>query len=236
MKKIVGLFLFLSKWFVYIWILRFLAGFIYPHDTGDWTIHMPDSHVLIMIVLSAVLPNPLLKKRREQMKSFFLKIRPKDDVEIPGDYFLRERLSTAQPKQSLTTPVPQKQSPRPTVSDIDGMDGHAFEYWCADLLRKLGYRNVMVTPDSGDQGVDIVAEKGGVSFAIQCKCYSSNIGNTPIQEVTAGKSFYHCQVGVVMSNRYFTAGARQLAEVNGILLWDRDKIKEMLEKTKTSPD
>lgn len=123
-----------------------------------------------------------------------------------------------------------------TIEEVDSMDGHAFEYWCADLLRKCGFSNVEVTPGSNDHGVDVTAEKDGIRYAIQCKCYTSDLGNTPVQEVTAGKAMYHCQVGVVMTNRYFTAGAKQLAEANGILLWDRDKLKKMLEQTKDSTD
>lgn len=114
---------------------------------------------------------------------------------------------------------------------IDLMDGHTFEYWCADLLCKLGFINVEVTPGSGDQGVDILAEKEGIKYAIQCKCYASDLGNTPIQEVHAGKAMYHCQVGAVMTNRYFTLGGRQLAEATGTLLWDRDWIQNALVAT-----
>ena len=114
------------------------------------------------------------------------------------------------------------------LQKIDGMEGHAFEEWCADLLRRKGFRSVKVTPGSGDQGVDVTAEKDGLKYAIQCKRYSSDLGNTPIQEVVAGKVFYGCQVGAVMTNRYFTSGAKELAHVNGILLWDRDVIASML--------
>ena len=42
---------------------------------------------------------------------------------------------------------------------IDLMEGHDFEYWSAGLLRKIGFANVEVTPGSGDQGVDILAQK-----------------------------------------------------------------------------
>ena len=114
------------------------------------------------------------------------------------------------------------------IAETDGMEGHEFESYCADLLRKNGFVNVSVTPGSGDQGVDVIAEKEGVRYAVQCKCYSSALGNTPVQEVCAGKSMYNCHVGVVMTNNYFTAGAKQLAEKNGILLWDRDKLQQMV--------
>lgn len=108
------------------------------------------------------------------------------------------------------------------IAHIDTMEGHDFEYWCADLLKKLAYRNVEVTPGSGDQGADILAEKEGVRYVIQCKCYSRDLGNEPIQEVEAGRIYYGCHVGVVMTNRHFTKGAKALAEKTGTLLWDRD--------------
>lgn len=115
-----------------------------------------------------------------------------------------------------------------TLAEADSLEGHEFEQWCADLLRKQDFHDVEVTKGSGDQGVDIIAVKDGVRYAIQCKCYSSDLGNSPIQEVTAGKQFYQCQVGAVMTNRHFTTGAVELAKANGILLWDRDKLEEML--------
>lgn len=43
---------------------------------------------------------------------------------------------------------------------------------------------------------------------------------------------YNCHVSVVMTNNYFTASAKQLAEKNGILLWDRDKLQYMIDNTK----
>ena len=114
------------------------------------------------------------------------------------------------------------------LSLVDEMEGHEFEYWCADLLKQNGFEKVEVTPGSGDQGVDVLAEKGGVKYAIQCKCYSKDLGNTPIQEVEAGRIYYGCHVGVVMTNRYFTSGARDLAQKTGALLWDRDFIENAL--------
>ena len=84
---------------------------------------------------------------------------------------------------------------------------------------------------SGDQGVDIIAEKDGLRYAIQCKCYASNLGNTPVQEVHAGKGYYNCHVAAVLTNRYFTTGAKELAEKCGVLLWDRAFLAEMMLNT-----
>lgn len=111
----------------------------------------------------------------------------------------------------------------------DTMEGHDFEYYCADLLKKNGFCNVDVTRGSGDQGIDILAEKGGVKYGIQCKCYSKDIGNKAVQEAFAGKTFYHCHVAAVLTNRFFTPSAKQLAQVNQVLLWDRNQLEKFIE-------
>lgn len=112
---------------------------------------------------------------------------------------------------------------------IDHMEGEAFEVWCAELLKKSGFEDVQRTGKSGDQGVDILATKDGITYAIQCKCYSKDLGNKPIQEASTGKQMYHCHIGAVMTNRGFTRGAVDAATVTGTLLWGRDKLKEWLE-------
>ncbi|MCD7848135.1 MAG: restriction endonuclease [Oscillospiraceae bacterium] len=124
--------------------------------------------------------------------------------------------------------VTRRKSPMGTIDQVDNMDGHDFEYWCATLLRKTGYSNVVVTRGSGDQGVDITAYKDGIKYAFQCKRYSSKLSNKPVQEVYAGKAMYGCQVGVVMTNNYFTEGAQQLAKRTHVLLWDRNTLRRML--------
>lgn len=139
-------------------------------------------------------------------------------------------------KTSVKTSAKSKSHPTvsraPDSSDelayIDTMDGHAFEQFVADLLRKLGYEHVEVTPGSGDQGVDIIARKNGTRYAIQCKRYSKKLGNKPVQEAYAGKAIYGCSVAAVVTNNYFTEGAKEAARSTGVLLWDRDELKQMI--------
>lgn len=123
-------------------------------------------------------------------------------------------------------PIPESEAPQLPVYDT--MEGHDFEYYCADLLRNDGFYNVEVTQGSGDQGIDILAEKAGIRYGIQCKCYSNNIGNKAVQEAFAGKTFYHCHVAAVLTNRYFTRSAKELAEKDQVLLWDRDELERLV--------
>ena len=114
------------------------------------------------------------------------------------------------------------------TSQFDYMDGHSFEYFCADVLRQNGYSDVKVTQGSGDQGVDILAERDNIKYAIQCKHYSQPVGNKAVQEIYTGMRFYHCHVGIIMTNNYFTQSAKDLAKENGIVLWDREYLLKFL--------
>ena len=115
-------------------------------------------------------------------------------------------------------------------SEMDDMEGHEFEYFCADLLKDNGFAEVEVTRGSGDYGVDILAEKDGITYAVQCKCHTDPIGIRAVQEVYAGRDYYDMMVGVVMTNQYFTSAAVHAAEKLKILLWDRGYVEEMMEE------
>ncbi len=119
---------------------------------------------------------------------------------------------------------------RKRCDSIDEMEGRDFEYFCAELLKKRGFKEVEVTKGSGDYGVDILAEKEGVTYAIQCKCYSEPVGVKAIQEAYAGRDYYDRMVGAVLTNQYFTTPAVEAAKKLKILLWDRGYLDSMLEE------
>ena len=113
---------------------------------------------------------------------------------------------------------------------FDELEGHEFEYYCAELLKKKGFIDVEVTKGSGDYGADILAEKDGVTYAIQCKCYTAPIGVKAIQEAYAGRDYYDKMVGAVLTNQYFTTPAVEAAKKLKILLWDRGYLESMIEE------
>lgn len=106
------------------------------------------------------------------------------------------------------------------------MDGFQFEHYCANLLLRNGFPKAEVTQASGDYGIDIKAEKDGVTYGIQCKYYTDKVGNHAVQEAYSGAQFYHCMVAAVMTNCTFTQHAKETAAANNVLLWDKDKLAE----------
>lgn len=112
------------------------------------------------------------------------------------------------------------------------MEGHEFEHFCADLLRSNGFTNVLVTQGSADHGIDILANKKGMRYAVQCKCYTNNVGNKAIQEAYSGREIYKADIAVVMINRFFTKQAIEDARKLNVQLWDRNKVVDFICKAK----
>lgn len=113
------------------------------------------------------------------------------------------------------------------VPDFDLMTGQEFEQFLAQIFIKMGYE-VAITKASGDQGVDIIASKDGKKLGIQAKRYSGSVGNSAIQEAVAGKTFYHLDKVMVITNSVFTNSAKELADANQVILWDRNILKEKM--------
>ncbi len=111
---------------------------------------------------------------------------------------------------------------------FDDMEGVEFEQYCAELLEAKGFENVETTPPSHDYGIDIIADRDGISYAVQCKCYSDSIGIKAIQEAYAGKDYYNAMVGVVMTNQSFTKTAKEFADKLNIVLWDGDYVMDLI--------
>lgn len=124
---------------------------------------------------------------------------------------------------SLRNPVSNQK--RTSIFDVDLMSGLEFEQFVAELFEKKGYK-AEITKASGDQGIDVIAEKGGKRIGIQAKCYSGTVGNSAIQEAVAGKQFYNCDKVMVVTNNYFTSSAIELASANEVILWNRDTLNE----------
>ena len=99
----------------------------------------------------------------------------------------------------------------------DDMDGIEYEHFCAEILRESGWE-AKVSQASNDQGADIIAERDGKKVAIQCKKYSSPVGNKAVQEVSASKLHYGTEFAAVVTNNTFTNSAKQLANSNNVHL------------------
>ena len=109
------------------------------------------------------------------------------------------------------------------------MSGKEFERFVNEIFVSYGFETTL-TPETGDQGVDIVAKKGNSTIAIQAKRYNKSVGNHAIMEAVAGMKHYDADRAIVVTNNYFTDSAQTLAEENKVDLWDRKILSEKIDE------
>jgi restriction system protein len=125
---------------------------------------------------------------------------------------------------------------------LDSLNGYQFEEVVADIFRKNGFRNVIVTPCSNDGGKDIVMEKKDpngelIKIVVECKHHQSKIGRPVVQKLhSAVVTLNHVgkKQGYVVTSSSFSPNAVQYAqEINNSLenieirLIDGRELKEL---------
>lgn len=115
------------------------------------------------------------------------------------------------------------------ISEVDEFEsGYDFEEYIAGLLEELDFSDVEITNPSRDFGADIIAYKDEEKYAFQCKLYSDTVGLYAVQEVYAAKAYYNCDVAIAVTNNKFTSSAKELSKATDVILWDREKLTEIL--------
>ena len=95
-----------------------------------------------------------------------------------------------------------------------------------DILKNSGWK-VKETPNSGDQGVDLIASIDGLRVCIQCKNHQKAIGNKAVQEISAGKLYWKGTHAVLVSKSGFTKAAQKLAKANNVELIHESELKDL---------
>lgn len=113
--------------------------------------------------------------------------------------------------------------------DVSDLSPTEFEHYCADILSRNRWKT-RVTQASGDQGIDIIATYGNIKAVFQCKKYSNPIGNKAVQEIVAGKQFEKANIAAVVSNKGYTASAKQLAQSTGTYLLHYSELADFHKK------
>jgi restriction system protein len=113
------------------------------------------------------------------------------------------------------------------IEEIDTMDGIQFEYYLKELYLSRGYA-AEVTSASGDYGADLLLTKDGNKVVVQAKRHSKDVGIKAVQEVIGAKSYYAADDAWVVSNRFFTKAAKELAQKSKVTLVDREQLIDLI--------
>lgn len=118
------------------------------------------------------------------------------------------------------------------------MTGLEFEDQVARVARSCGLP-VIMTPLTGDWGVDLIVGHRPNRIAVQCKRLSRPVGAGAVQEVVAGAPMQDCARTMVVTNNEFTPAARKLAELHGCELVggsDLPRLKSILRRAASSEE
>ncbi len=119
-------------------------------------------------------------------------------------------------------------NPRSTnLTEIDAMTGLGFERYIAQLLKQHGYQQIRLT-EKYDYGVDIIAVKDGYTWGIQVKRSHGLVKANAVRQVVTALRMYGCDRAMVITNGEFSRVATELAECNGCLLIDREKLLQLI--------
>lgn len=81
---------------------------------------------------------------------------------------------------------------------------------------------------TGDQGGDLILNKGSQRILIQAKCYTNNSGNDSVQQAVAAKKYYDSNEAWVVCSSNFTREAIELANVHEVKLVGKKELQELL--------
>ena len=104
--------------------------------------------------------------------------------------------------------------------------GIRFENQCLEILKQNGWK-VKKTPNTGDQGVDLIASIDNLRICIQCKNHKNIIGNKAVQEISAGRLYWKGTHAVLVSISGFTESAKKLARANKVKLINDSELKDL---------
>ena len=120
---------------------------------------------------------------------------------------------------------------RSGMDEIDLMTGEEFEGFLRALFAQKGYQ-ASLTLNGADFGADLTLEKGGERTAVQAKHWRNrDVGVKAVQEITGAKGYYHADSALVVITGSFTKQAIDLAEANGVELWDRRRLAQEIRAT-----
>lgn len=108
--------------------------------------------------------------------------------------------------------------------------GDQFEDFVGRVFHANGI-DVLPTPASSDQGVDIVAYCESQRIAIQVQGMRGSVGNSAVQNVCAGVKHYECGFAAVITNSRFSKSAILLAKSSHVWMIAGANIPSLIKGT-----
>ena len=113
------------------------------------------------------------------------------------------------------------------VANVKELSPRQFEEFIADLFEMLGYI-VKLTPQTGDEGIDIFIVKDERTIAVQCKKYTNLVGGPEIQRFIGAMRNSKAQKGIFITTSGYTMQAEKFASQEKIELIDEIGLEALI--------
>ena len=115
------------------------------------------------------------------------------------------------------------------VDQLYHLTPREFEEWTESLFKALNFQNVVLTPQSGDKGLDLIAEKDGKKIAVQCKKFKGVVGTPVIQAFAGALQTADIDKGYFITTGTYSLDAEKMVQDLPIELYDRNSLGGLIE-------
>lgn len=115
------------------------------------------------------------------------------------------------------------------VEQLYQLTPREFEEWTESPFKSLGFQNVVLTPQSGDKGLDLIAEKDGNKIAIQCKKFKGVVGSPVIQAFAGALQTAEIDKGYFITTGSYSVDAEKMAQDLPIELYNKNTLGDLIE-------
>lgn len=123
----------------------------------------------------------------------------------------------------------------PAASALDGLSWREFEQLVGEGFRVQGYQVIESGGSGPDGGVDLVLNKGGDKFLVQCKQWKAyKVGVEVVRELYGVMAAKGAAGGFVVTSGQFTEPAREFAQGRNLKLVDGPMLLQLLRQAQAA--
>jgi restriction system protein len=133
-------------------------------------------------------------------------------------------------RQRLAQQIQRARRGETRLAQLASLTPEQFEEFVGELLEAHGYA-VQCTGGTGDEGVDLVARREGLSVVVQCKYLGTGavVGAPEVRRFLGTIHHVHAHRGIFVTTRTFSLAAERFAADHAIELIDGPRLAELVE-------
>lgn len=172
----------------------------------------------VILLVSAIIMGKSGRKAQSQQRDNEPTIERVDDVTVEPTFVF-------QPESYEFVTVGRRQSNEEKFNEIGKMGKTQFVIYMCKLFSLNGYE-VTYTPVAGNNNIDLIVKRDGVTRAVGCLLANKVMCDEDIKPVYDGQGFYDVDGVMVVTNMYFDRTALNFAKAHKITLIDRNILIE----------